>query len=223
VSEALVVSNIVLWVLVVVLSLVVLALVRQVGLLNERVAPVGALTNERGPEIGAPAPEFQLLDLAGREVTLGGADTEGRSTLLFFLSPTCPVCKTLLPTLERVARAENVHLVLASDGEPEPHREFVAAQGIEKHTYVLSTELGMRHQVAKLPHAILIDAAGILRARGMVNTREHLESLFEAARLQVGSIQDYLALESTTSNAAHDQTSQVEAKQTNPHRNEALS
>jgi len=223
VSEALVASNIVLWVLVVVLSLVVLALVRQVGLLNERVAPVGALTNERGPEIGAPAPEFNLLDLAGREVTLGGADAAGRSTLLFFLSPTCPVCKTLLPTLERVARAERVRLVFASDGDPEAHREFVAAQGIENHSYVLSTELGMRHQVAKLPHAILIDEAGILRAKGMVNTREHLESLFEAARLQVGSIQDYLAHESDGDVAALDRTRRAEATQPDPHRSEALS
>ena len=37
-TEALLVSNIVLWVLVVVLALIVLALARQVGILHERVA-----------------------------------------------------------------------------------------------------------------------------------------------------------------------------------------
>ena len=40
---ALVVSNVVLWLLVLGLSIVVLALVRQLGVLHERIAPVGAL------------------------------------------------------------------------------------------------------------------------------------------------------------------------------------
>jgi hypothetical protein len=31
----------------------------------------------------------------------------------------------------------------------------------------------------------------VLRARGIVNSREHLESLFEAKRLGLASIQDY--------------------------------
>ena len=41
--------------------------------------------------------------------------------------------------------------------------------------------------------AALIDAGGVLRARGVVNTREHLESLFEAHRRDVASIQGYLS------------------------------
>ena len=36
-----------------------------------------------------------------------------------------------------------------------------------------------------------MDAQGVLRARGIVNSREHLESLFEAKRLGLASIQDY--------------------------------
>ena len=38
----------------------------------------------------------------------------------------------------------------------------------------------------------LIDAQGVIRAKGLVNTREHLESLFTADPLGVASIQDYL-------------------------------
>jgi hypothetical protein len=38
----------------------------------------------------------------------------------------------------------------------------------------------------------LIDEHGILRAKGLVNSREHLESLFEAKELGVASIQEYL-------------------------------
>ena len=38
----------------------------------------------------------------------------------------------------------------------------------------------------------LIDEEGIVAAQGLVNTREHLESLFEAQRRGVASIQEYL-------------------------------
>ena len=48
----LLVSNVLLWVLVVVLALVVLALVRQVGVLHERITPVGALMLAKGLKVG---------------------------------------------------------------------------------------------------------------------------------------------------------------------------
>src|SRR5262245_57818045 len=50
------VSYIVLWVLVAVLSLVVLALVRQIGVLHDRIAPTGALMLAKGLTVGEPAP-----------------------------------------------------------------------------------------------------------------------------------------------------------------------
>jgi methylamine dehydrogenase accessory protein MauD len=56
---------------------------------------------------------------------------------------------------------------------------------------VVSAALGLSYQVSRLPFAALVDEAGVLRARGLVNSREHLESLFEARRLGVASLQDY--------------------------------
>ena len=44
----------------------------------------------------------------------------------------------------------------------------------------------------KGPWAVLLDADGVLLAKGLVNTREHIESLFEAARLGVASMQEWL-------------------------------
>lgn len=194
-TEALLVSNVLLWILVVALAVVVVALTRQVGILHERVAPVGALAVEHGPKVGEAAPELSLPSLAGGPVRLGGES--GERTLLFFLSPTCPVCKTLLPTLARVAReeAQDLRVVYASDGTPEEHRAFALEHGLAD--YVLSQELGMRFAVSKLPYAVLIDALGVVRAKGLVNTREHLESLFEAERLAVGSVQEYARRETT--------------------------
>jgi methylamine dehydrogenase accessory protein MauD len=51
--------------------------------------------------------------------------------------------------------------------------------------------LGMTYQVNRLPYAVLIDEQGTVRARGLINSREHLESLFEAKRRGVASLQEY--------------------------------
>src|ERR1700694_3520850 len=101
VMTALAISNIVLWIVVICLVFVLLALTRQLGVLHERIAPAGALMIHRGPAIGEAVAAVDVVDLAGRELRIGAASADGRSTLILFVSPTCPVCKTLLA----VARA----------------------------------------------------------------------------------------------------------------------
>lgn len=192
--NTLIISNILLWVLVLVLVAVVFALVRQIGVLYERVAPAGALMAGKGLKTGELAPVLDLQTVDGRALTIGGERSDGKSTLLFFLSPTCPVCKTLIPVLEamRKSEADWLEIVLASDGDIDEHRAWLKKQHMESWAYVLSPQLGMTMQVAKLPFAALIDEKGILCARGLVNSREHIESLFEAMKQGVASIQEYL-------------------------------
>ena len=191
---ALIVSNVVLWVLVIALALMVLVLTRQLGVLHERITPVGALMLARGLKVGEAAPRVEVNDLEGAALAVGGSATSGRSLLLMFVSPTCPVCKVLLPVLKASRKSEQgwLDIVLASDGELAEQREFVQAQGLEAFRYVVSTPLGVTYQVSRLPFAVLIDETGTLRARGIINSREHLESLFEAKWLGVASLQDYM-------------------------------
>lgn len=192
--EALWISNAVLWVAVVALGALVLVLARQIGILHERIAPVGALDLGKGPRVGEAAPELKLQSIEGEMVSIGGSSVSSRNTLLFFLSPTCPVCDQLIPTIRSLSASEAGHLdvVFASDGEPERQRAFYHEKQLEDFPYVLSTDLGVAFQVGRLPHAVLIDAAGIVRGQGLVNSREHLESLLEAMEHGVGSIQDYM-------------------------------
>ena len=189
------VSVIVLWIVVLCLLAVVLALTRQLGVLHERIAPVGALMLNRGLAVGEPAPAIDVVDLHGANLRLGAPRTDGKSTLLLFVSPTCPVCKSLLPMVKSSGRDERdwLDIILASDGNTDEHRDYIRANGLGGIPYVLSAPLGMTFQVSRLPFAALLDEAGILRARGLINSREHLESLFEAKRLGVASLQDYFA------------------------------
>ena len=191
-NEALMVSNVLLWIAVLVLLVAVIALARQIGILYERVAPMGALVMDTGPKPGDLAPSFELDALGGGRVRLGGV--QPRSTLIFFLSPTCPVCKKLLPILKSIRAAESkwLDIVLASDGEAAAHESFRQRAQLTQFPYVLSAALGMQYRVSKLPHAVLVDEAGRVRAKGLVNSREQLDSLFAARDLGVGSVQEYL-------------------------------
>ena len=190
VTEALLVSNLLLWVLVVVLALIVLALARQVGVLHERVAPAGALMPTTGPKVGERAEAETFRDISGTDVTVGGpAQT---ATLVLWISPTCPVCKALVPTAVSLARSECLRLVFASDGDrPEQHLAYVQDLRLHDYPYVISQALGLKFAVSKLPFAALIDADGVLRSKGLVNTREHLESLVESMHTGIESLQQY--------------------------------
>ncbi|WP_293779163.1 redoxin family protein [Sphingosinicella sp.] len=188
-----VVSQVLLWITVAVLGVLVAALARQVGVLHERIAPAGALTLHQGVKVGDAAPEMHVKSLSGDAVVIGGA--RGRSQLIFFLSPDCPICKTLLPVFKSAAAAERGWLdaILASDGDEAAHRRLMMAEGLAGFPYVLSEDLGRRFGVSKLPYAVLIGEDGKIASLGLVNTREHLESLFEAKERGVASFQDFLA------------------------------
>jgi methylamine dehydrogenase accessory protein MauD len=189
----------VLWGVVVALVIAVWALARQVGVLFERVSPIGALMIDAGPKIGSASPRFDLATLAGARLALGSVSA--RSTLLFFLSPTCPVCKKLLPILRGIRSAESdwLDVVLASDGDTALHQRFVATHDLGQFPYVLSSDLGMTFRVSRLPFAVLIGEDGVVKAKGLVNNREQLESLFSAKELGVTSVQDYLGRTAPTS------------------------
>lgn len=189
------ISNVLLWIVVAALGVVVFALTRQIGVLYERVAPVGALVIDKGPAVGQRPPVFELRDLAGKAVKIGGIAADGHATLVFFLSSNCPVCKQLLPVVRSLSTGERdrVDVVLASDGDPAEYQRFRHEQNLQSLPLVLSKELGTTFQIGKLPYAVLIDGEGIVRAKGLVNSREHLESLISAYEAGVGSVQEYLA------------------------------
>ena len=196
-DSLLVASNVVLWCTVLGLGLLVYALSRQVASLFDRIAPAGALSVNAVLRAGDAAPPVEVSDLGGDRMTLGGTPPEAAaagSTLIFFLAPDCPISKTLLPALRSLAKSEHdVDIVLASDGgTAEQHRRYVAEQRLEPFPYVLSRTLGETYGIGKLPYAVLIDATGHIAALGLVNSREHLESLFEARERNLGTVQDYM-------------------------------
>lgn len=201
-SIGFIVSSGLLWVIVIILSFLVFALARQVGILHERVAPAGALLPTSGPKVGEMTEAMNLNDLDGKKITIGGVDSSDLATLIMFISPTCPVCKSLVPIAKSLATHEShqMRLVFASDGENHSqHLAYVSDLNIEGLPYIISQPLGLRYEVSKLPFAVLIGGDGTLKSKGLVNSREHLESLVEAMESGVATLQDYVKLNNTDS------------------------
>lgn len=196
--EALVISNIVLWGIVIALGLLVFALARQVGILHERVAPAGALQPTNGPKVGELTQPITVKTLSGESLPIGGLPDDQLNSFILFVSPTCPVCKSLVPTAKSLVSSEKQRMKLffasdssGSDKELTQHRAYASDLNLDP--YILSEELGMRYQVSKLPFAVLIGADGILKSKGLVNTREHMESLIEAMDTGVATVQEYVS------------------------------
>ncbi|MBI1200370.1 MAG: redoxin domain-containing protein [Phenylobacterium sp.] len=190
----LLVSVILLWAIVLGLLVVVAALARQIGVLHERIAPVGALATGRGPDVGESVPPLTGRLLDGGTFELAEPLQAGaRLRMLLFVSAACPVCKKLIPLAKDFARSEQVQVVFVGDAEPEEQHAFVKRHGLSGFAFINGPEVGMTFRVERLPYAVLIDGRGVIASKGLVNSREHLESLVIAQETGFASVQDYLA------------------------------
>ena len=201
--EGLIVSNVLLWMLLLAVAFVVMGLVRQIGVLHGRLAPAGALMVDKGVAVNEPAPQVTATDRHGRPVNFGYAGE--KSQLLFFLSPTCPICKSQLPDIKSIAKeqADRLDVVFISDGDMDAQQALIREHKLDDATYVVGPQVGMTYQIGKLPYAALIDKAGTLRAKGLVNSREHLDSLFEVEHLKSATLQAYLNSQPHTHDHSH--------------------
>jgi methylamine dehydrogenase accessory protein MauD len=190
---ALVISEILQWVVLAALAVAGLALARQVGVLHVRVAPAGALDAGKGPAVGDQAPHLHATTLDGRAMAFGGEHGSNGLQLLMFVSAQCPLCKSLIPVAKSFAAAERVALVFVGDDDPAAQHAMIAKYDMGAYPFINSTEVGRAFEVDKLPHAVLLDGGGKILAKGLVNSREHLESLIVSHEMGVAHVQDYIA------------------------------
>ena len=85
-------SYVVLWILVALLAFAVVVLLRQIGVLHARLAPMGTHFAGEGLDVGVVAPSLGFD--YGRSVL----------TLIAFTSPSCQICAALKPSLAALRR-----------------------------------------------------------------------------------------------------------------------
>lgn len=145
-------SYVALWVAVLALGGVVLLLLRQIGVLHARLAPLGAHFAGEGPVLDDPAPPIDGTDYR-----------TAAFTLVAFASPTCEVCATLRPGFAAVARQYGDVTLRLVDLDDHTRGTFEA------------------FNVRSTPYLVAVDRAGLVRGRGVVNSLEQIEELLGEA------------------------------------------
>jgi hypothetical protein len=144
------------WILLAVLAIAVVALARQIGVLHLRLAPLGALeVDDEGPSLGEAPEERVARSHEGANVPVGGP---GPRRLVAFVSPTCPICEQVLPSLPASASASGLALQVVSD-----------------------PELEAAYRVPGVPFVVVLDELGVVRSKGTVNSLEQVEGLVDTA------------------------------------------
>jgi methylamine dehydrogenase accessory protein MauD len=176
-------SYIVLWVLVLVLCLLLITLARQVGALHLRLGPRGALElDDEGPPLGEAPPPIEARDTEGESATIGGP---GMPQFLLFVSPDCLICRSVLPSVPVVARvAKLVPYVVSDAADEQPAGDYRSVRGAAR--VIIGPEIAEKYGVPGTPYAVVLDASGVVRAKGTVNNLEQMEGLVDtaAARLR---------------------------------------
>lgn len=153
------------WLLVVVLAAVVVALARQVGTLHLRLGPRGALeVDSEGPMLGEAPPPMPAMDAEGRRVLVGG---RGSGRLVLFSSATCSICKEVAPGIGVAAAAAGLTPMILHD-----------------------PDLERAYDVPGTPFLLVMDGAGVVRAKGTVNNLEQVEGLIDLALRRIEEVSE---------------------------------
>lgn len=192
-GKMLIASTFLLWIVVAVLAIAVLALVRQIGVIHQRIAPIDALLTDTGPRVGDMVPHVHATTLDGKVLAIGPGLMGCRTTLLMFVAPDCPVCKTIMPLAKGVAVSKDLDLVFIGDGEDGEIRALVDRYRLNDYPFANSAKVALAFHIAKLPYGVMIGPDGVIAAKGLVSTREHLEDLLLAGETGLSAGQAYKA------------------------------
>jgi methylamine dehydrogenase accessory protein MauD len=179
-------SYVVLWLLVLALAVVVVALARQIGTLHMRLGPRGALEiDDEGPPLGEAPQPIETLDTRGEAVTIGGP---GDGQLVMFVSPSCRMCREVLPGLAVTAAGAGLVPRVVTDDEEAPSSADLDPQRL-KAVVVADPRVPKNYAIPGTPYIVVIDPMGIVRAKGTVNNLEQLEGLVDTAARRTDSFQ----------------------------------
>jgi methylamine dehydrogenase accessory protein MauD len=177
------VSNVALWVVVVFETILLLLLLRVLGGLRQQGA-FRALTWKE-LRVGEQGPPLEATSLDGKTVTL--EDSRGYFRILAFIAPGCTACNSTIKVLDEYNQAEsNLTIVVVGSNDLNQNREYA-----EKHNVlipILTPNPGFgpeQYHVQGFPSVFILDENRVIRAKGIVNERSHLQSLLQEASAPV--------------------------------------
>lgn len=159
------------------IMLVILATVLLLAGCSTGFTPSGS-----GVSVGRAAPDFQLQDLDGNEVSLAGL--RGKPVLINFWATWCGSCRSERPHLEQIYQdwsSKGLELFTINVGESSAQiRDFMQSNNLSM-PVLLDTNLVVaeKYNVTGIPTTFFIDKDGIIQWRmvGPFQEKEQIEQL----------------------------------------------
>jgi peroxiredoxin len=134
---------------------------------NADAPPPRSVAYQGRPSIGSPAPDFRLMDLHGKPVSL--SDYQGKVVLLNFWATWCGPCRTEMPAMEALYRSmqpKGLEILAVSVDQQGTAvtRPFQEAMGLS--FPILHDEdyqIGLTYGARTLPMTFAIDRRGVIR------------------------------------------------------------
>lgn len=161
------------------LAFSVFLLFRQVGVAYLS-TPEGV--GRDGLRPGSAAPDVSGRDMAGGHSTTITA-AAGVWTLLVFGRAICPLCHRLVPHLNSASSQlhEMVRVAFLCQSDQPGARALVEATGVKVPVFAIEPETEAQYKVRVTPFAVVLDADGIVRGRGVVNDIHSISALLTAS------------------------------------------
>jgi thiol-disulfide isomerase/thioredoxin len=118
-------------------------------------------------EVGRPAPNFSVADLANATVRL--SDYRGKKAVFIdFWATWCGPCRMSMPDLQRIAddfKGHDLEILSVDEGETATQVADFASRERYSFHYVLdpNSEVGVLYGVRGIPTQVLVDKQGVVR------------------------------------------------------------
>lgn len=122
------------------------------------------LNPNEGLPIGAPAPDFAARDLSGKIISIDNLLIKNKPMVLFFVSPTCIPCQSLLPEIENWQNdlKDRINFVFVSKGKEKENAEKFGGGGFKQILLQKENEIAEAFNAVWTPTAVLISSEGII-------------------------------------------------------------
>ena len=172
-ENSLLISNFLLWVVILIQSIILVAFIRLVVQFLNRFRISDKQVEVATLSIGGPAPVFRERNQNGVVIELNNQQTE--QTLLVFTSDTCGTCKVVIPELQHTRKHyPNVRVIVVSN--PIYYEKGIEIpEGIH---LIRSDEIMNKYHVHVVPTAFLVDENGTIREIKQVKDHQDVEAMF---------------------------------------------
>ena len=139
-----------------------------------------------GLPIGAPAPDFALPDVNGKQISFENLLMQTKPMIFLFVSPTCKPCAALLPEIE-MWQAElkgKLNFIFVSSGNVKDNLDKFAGNTLKQVLLQNDREVALKFGAEWTPTAVLVNNDGTIASHAAVGDKA-IRELVEEVKVQI--------------------------------------